>query len=371
VLQQRYSISLASIIIAKVQLSLKISAASATATIITPKSENLKNIISDSELPVSTTVSTVVLPSTLTPSASLQLEGGLQPKSADNKLQLKLYISEGSENPLKDSPTTDTGPSDLLDILFTTLYNKPSKSHGLQHKLYSNAQGVIYTENDVGVDFFADTCLLILLISQQVLSKHFPTLALQTKEGGEPVRLAGIGGEGPQTCIYVYLPVRLVTLDRELLTFETEVYVVDKLPCRVLLGLSFLKTYNMDMLWLSNSLPDRLCSNGKLIRIYTARPNVARPSRAMIYATRDVVVLPGEGINLPVRYRMLPPNANRYLIEPLTQFDLSIGRVGSLIRGPPGYKRNHKTSISKFPFLPLHDIYTTETPHYFCLRPSH
>lgn len=30
---------------------------------------------------------------------------------------------------------------------------------------------------------------------------------------------------------------------------------------------------------------------------------------------------------------MLPTSANRYLIEPLTEFNLSIGRVGSLIRG--------------------------------------
>lgn len=159
---------------------------------------------------------------------------------------------------------------------------------------------MLYTDNKFGVDFFADTCSPISLISQQVLQKHFPTLAPQTKEGGEPVRLIGIAGEGPQTCTYVHLPVRLVTLDRELLTSETEVYIVDKLPCGVLPGLSFLKTHHMDMLWLSNSLLDCLCSNGRLIRIYKARPNIACPSRVMIYATLGIVVLVGEGINLLV-----------------------------------------------------------------------
>jgi hypothetical protein len=70
--QQRYSILLAPVMIAKVQLLLEISSASATATIITPKSGNSKNIIPDSELHVSTTV----LTTSLTPPASPQPESG-------------------------------------------------------------------------------------------------------------------------------------------------------------------------------------------------------------------------------------------------------------------------------------------------------
>ena len=137
-------------------------------------------------------------------------------------------------------------PPIRLEVLLT-MCNKLTIKEGYNHILYTNAHSIIYNTDGRGLDFFADTGSPICLISWQVLSNYFPDLPLYTKDR-PPVSLAGIGGQGLSTSTYINLLICFLILDHEMLNLETETYIVDNLLYKILLGLSFLKAHQLDIL---------------------------------------------------------------------------------------------------------------------------
>ena len=207
----------------------------ATATIITPKSENPKNIIYDYSLPTPATVTTPVL---ITDSMSLP---------GDSLEQVPRLHSIQDSSPAHALKTLDIEePPIWLEVLFTTC-NKLTIKEGYNYTPYTNIHSVMYNTDSRGLDFFVDTGSFICFISWQILSNYFSDLLLHTKDR-LPVSLAGIGSQGLSTSTYINLLICLLILDYKILNLETKIYIVDNLLYKILLGLSFLKAYRLDIL---------------------------------------------------------------------------------------------------------------------------
>ena len=95
--------------------------------------------------------------------------------------------------------------------------------------------------------------------------------------------------------------------------------MIDYLLPGVLLRTSFLALNSLDVVWAKNKdQVDALVYRDKQIRITIAKgkANQTPPYRTNIYANTSLVILPGTGVNVPVRHRSVPYVTKGYLITP-------------------------------------------------------
>jgi hypothetical protein len=195
--------------------------------------------------------------------------------------------------------------------------------NGEAHKFYTNTRATTYDPEGDPVSCCPDTGAGICLINRHVIDTHFPNIPRQISK--DIVNLSGVG-DGPATTLFAHIPVRLLTTEGEMVEFTAEVYIVDELRCNILLGTSFLKPNKIDIIWSKTDLDfDHLAYDGKKIRISylpdtkaekqrTARIN--QRYRAQIYVAETVIIPPGHGQNIAVRYHILPHLGYGYLINP-------------------------------------------------------
>jgi hypothetical protein len=204
---------------------------------------------------------------------------------------------------------------------------------GLRHQLTTNATGTLFA-NDIGIDFCIDTGSSISLMARSTQRKYFPD-AVVNDCPVTGIALTGIG-KGPELCHYINVQVKLRSNNGSDSLFDAEIYLVNELPCRILLGVNFLKTNDLNISWASKTKPDRLHKSTNLDDTYFAfstSPSIAKRKAALLYSTSTFVLLPGTGRNVSVRYRDLPPAANGYTIRPRPLGSPALDSYASLVNG--------------------------------------
>ncbi|CZT02527.1 uncharacterized protein RCO7_06258 [Rhynchosporium graminicola] len=179
--------------------------------------------------------------------------------------------------------------------------------------------------------FCPDTGSSICLAEKNHILKHFP--GLTTYAPPIAVRLTGVG-PGPISQYCVDLPVVCPTISGSEIEFPPfRVYLIDKLPCKLLMGRDWLRANKLNFIWGMHGDVDRLTTPcGQAIALNSVKQAI-RPSRAQVYSNASVVISPGQGLNIPVRHRPLPPLDHGYLLRPFAQADLPLTKFGSLVNG--------------------------------------
>ena len=150
------------------------------------------------------------------------------------------------------------------------------------------------------------------------LAKRFPIMEIKTLEDGSQLAPQGVG-EGPTTSKYVDIPIRCKTAEHEMVEFlAIRVHIVDRLPEGIfLLGLNFIIPNALDFRWGRNGSPLHRLQIGDMDSYIPLRTKITKetenPRPVAVYLTVTIVLQPGQGQNLPIRYRTLPPTKNGYL----------------------------------------------------------
>jgi hypothetical protein len=133
----------------------------------------------------------------------------------------------------------------------------------------------------------------------------------------------------------VDIPIRCKTAEHEMVEFlAIRVHIVDRLPEGIfLLGLNFIIANALDFRWGRNGSPLHRLQIGDMDSYIPLRTKITKetenPRPVAVYLTETVVLQPGQGQNLPIRHRPLPPTKNGYLFNPLPQADLALDKFGT------------------------------------------
>ncbi|KAL2060380.1 hypothetical protein VTL71DRAFT_9775 [Oculimacula yallundae] len=232
--------------------------------------------------------------------------------------------------PIKTGPLikpTDKATSDELAVLVNGT-NFSANTHGRIHFL---------TEDTSLAEAAADTGSPIGLIDYSSAAKFFPSTAISSRDDGMTVQLTGVGS-GPSISKFIEVPISCPTISgKKTLQFPSyRLYLVPNLPGGVLFGLDFFSENQLDIKWGVNGKPHQLHLNGSddFIHLKTKREETSPkpiPRRTNIYLLKTTVIKAGEGVNLPITHRLLPPREDGYLVQPKPQADIALGKFGSVL----------------------------------------
>jgi len=189
----------------------------------------------------------------------------------------------------------------------------------------------MYPTDSTVVEFCPDTGAGLCLLRESDFTRAFPDISKHSLNRKLLVR--GVGGRPLKALHYAEIPVRLRTVEDELLDFSATVFIVPHLPISCLMGNSFLQREGVNILWRSPMGFPTLDIHGKHVRLRLAAAK-GTPARIRIRARESFIIPSGHGINAPVDMGDLPEQPNGYVTQSTDRFiDASIGQYTRLASG--------------------------------------
>ncbi|PMD31685.1 hypothetical protein L207DRAFT_640521 [Hyaloscypha variabilis F] len=137
----------------------------------------------------------------------------------------------------------------------------------------THARAIILGEDNKNYTFCADTGAYRSIISKPTLLAAFPSAPLTDLPANASLRCVGIsGGEGLLASSYATVSPRMLTMDGEVVTFlPLRLYVVEKMPGGMILGLDFLRANRLHFRWGGDGLHDclQVGETGGCVRLFT------------------------------------------------------------------------------------------------------
>jgi hypothetical protein len=94
------------------------------------------------------------------------------------------------------------------------------------HKFYTNTRTITYDPEGNPVSYYPNTSTSICLINRYTIDTYYPDIPRQISK--DIVNLSSIG-DGLATISFTHIPIRFLIIDREIIEFTAEVYIVDEL----------------------------------------------------------------------------------------------------------------------------------------------
>jgi hypothetical protein len=143
------------------------------------------------------------------------------------------------------------------------------------------------------------------LITRRTLQTHFPEVKIQHMKDDHVV-LAGLTARKKISQEFVNLPTTLRTRKGDKQQFKTEVHIVEEAPFEVLMGTQTLYTQQMHLLFNSSNGKPALMREGELIDMQVYNPKPLKKRRKVL-AEETFIIQTGTGLNIPVKFKELPP----------------------------------------------------------------
>jgi hypothetical protein len=192
----------------------------------------------------------------------------------------------------------------------------------------------VIAEDGSLVDACPNTRSPIRLVDDSELETTFPSAIIQTLPKNGKLTLRGISNR-PTINTYINVSITYPMEDGTTVTFPlTRLYIIQGLPCKILLSLDFLLKNRLDFRFSRKHPCLTIPNTGKTIHVRTkARKERKLSPKPMIYLAELVMIRSGKGVNLAIRHRMLLRRGNGYLITPYPRYNLALGEFSTLING--------------------------------------